>query len=266
MISFLLHCLVFFLYKTQFCIGCCRHLLKYITNKSHVLLENEKGLASPHTIFGIWSGNQRLERIFWEKCLWRTSVLLKLRLCNLQAPILPKTEVTLNLSEEAQESKAKAERFPHGLYKVALFEISENLLQDIFAIPFLRKLQVLNLYVESLYYVKENDYIWIPTAVPMQMLLSMTRCRCQDFQMADIFPFYDYWSRFRLSYVMKALKELAFFLFFTMSVDNITWYVRARRFCSTGDMTNGSPFIQGLLEWLFSELFCSDVSLWNQYK
>lgn len=86
-------------------------------------------------------------------------MLLKLRLCNLKAPILPKTEVTLNLSEEAQESKAKAERFPHGLYKVALFEISENLLQDIFAIPFLRKLQVLNLYVESLYYVKENDYI-----------------------------------------------------------------------------------------------------------
>ena len=265
MISFLLHCLIFFLYKTQFCIGCCQHLLKYITNKSHVLLENEKGLASPHTIFGIWSGSQRLERIFWEKCLWRTSVLLKLRLCNLQAPILPKTEVTLNLSEEAQESKAKAERFPLGFYKVAL-EISENLLQDIFAIPFLRKLQVFNLYVESLYYVKENDYIWIPITVPVQMLLSVTRCRCQDFQMADIFPFYDYWSRFRLSYVMKALKELAFFLFFTMSVDNITWYVRARRFCSTGDMTNGSPFIQGLLEWLFSELFCSDVSLWNQYK
>ena len=85
-------------------------------------------------------------------------MLLKLRLCNLQAPILPKTEVTLNLSEEAQESKAKAERFPLGFYKVAL-EISENLLQDIFAIPFLRKLQVLNLYVQSLYYVKENDYI-----------------------------------------------------------------------------------------------------------
>ena len=28
-------------------------------------------------------------------------------------------------------------------------------------------------------------------------------------------------------------------------------------------MANLSPFIQGSLEWPFSELFSSDVSLWN---
>ena len=32
------------------------------------------------------------------------------------------------------------------------------------------------------------------------------------------------------------------------------------------DFTNLYPFIQSLLEWPFSELFSSDVSLWNQYK
>ena len=31
-------------------------------------------------------------------------------------------------------------------------------------------------------------------------------------------------------------------------------------------MTNLYPFIQGSLEWPFSDLFSSDVSLWNQYK
>ena len=31
-------------------------------------------------------------------------------------------------------------------------------------------------------------------------------------------------------------------------------------------MTNLYPFIQGSLEWPFSELFNADVSLWNQYK
>ena len=31
-------------------------------------------------------------------------------------------------------------------------------------------------------------------------------------------------------------------------------------------MTNLYPFIEGLLEWPLSELFFSDVSLWNQYK
>ena len=34
----------------------------------------------------------------------------------------------------------------------------------------------------------------------------------------------------------------------------------------TGDMTNFYPFIQGSLEWPFSELFTANVSLWNQYK
>ena len=31
-------------------------------------------------------------------------------------------------------------------------------------------------------------------------------------------------------------------------------------------MTNHYSFIRSSLEWLFSELFLSDVSLWNQYK
>ena len=31
-------------------------------------------------------------------------------------------------------------------------------------------------------------------------------------------------------------------------------------------MTNFYPFIQGSLEWPFSELFSISVSLWNQYK
>ena len=39
--------------------------------------------------------------------------------------------------------------------------------------------------------------------------------------------------------------------------------VASRRFYMTVDITNHYPFIQGLLEWQFSELFCSDVSLWN---
>ena len=40
----------------------------------------------------------------------------------------------------------------------------------------------------------------------------------------------------------------------------------ARIFQLTGDMTILYPFIQGSLEWPFSELFSSDISLWNQYK
>ena len=43
-------------------------------------------------------------------------------------------------------------------------------------------------------------------------------------------------------------------------------FVKPRRFYLTGDMTNLSPFIQGWLEWPFSELFSANVSLWNQYK
>ena len=31
-------------------------------------------------------------------------------------------------------------------------------------------------------------------------------------------------------------------------------------------MTNVHPFIQGSLEWPFSELFSANVSLWNQNK
>ena len=39
-----------------------------------------------------------------------------------------------------------------------------------------------------------------------------------------------------------------------------------RTFQLTGDMTILYPFIQGSLWWPFSELFSSDISLWNQYK
>ena len=42
--------------------------------------------------------------------------------------------------------------------------------------------------------------------------------------------------------------------------------LKPRKFYLTGDMTNLCPFIQGSLEWPFSELFSSDVSLWKQYK
>ena len=38
------------------------------------------------------------------------------------------------------------------------------------------------------------------------------------------------------------------------------------RFYLRRDMTNLDLFTQGSLEWPFSELFFSDVSLWNQYK
>ena len=31
-------------------------------------------------------------------------------------------------------------------------------------------------------------------------------------------------------------------------------------------MTNLYPFVQGLLEWQFSELFSANVSLWNEYQ
>ena len=31
-------------------------------------------------------------------------------------------------------------------------------------------------------------------------------------------------------------------------------------------MTDLYPFVQGSMEWPFSELFFTDVSLWNQYK
>ena len=40
----------------------------------------------------------------------------------------------------------------------------------------------------------------------------------------------------------------------------------ARRFYLTRDMTNLCSFIQGSLEWPFSEMFSANVSLWNQYK
>ena len=43
-----------------------------------------------------------------------------------------------------------------------------------------------------------------------------------------------------------------------------TW--ETRRFYLIGDITKLYSFIKGLWEWPFSELFFSDVSLWNQYK
>ena len=51
-----------------------------------------------------------------------------------------------------------------------------------------------------------------------------------------------------------------FYLFICIDINS------SRRFYLTRDMTNLYPFIQGWLEWLFSELFFANVSLWNQYK
>ena len=48
-------------------------------------------------------------------------------------------------------------------------------------------------------------------------------------------------------------------------IAKIKWYIKTRRFYLTGDMTNLYPFIQCSLEWLFGELFSSNVSLWIQY-
>ena len=39
-----------------------------------------------------------------------------------------------------------------------------------------------------------------------------------------------------------------------------------RKFYLKGDVTNLYSFIQGLLEWPFSELLSANVSLWNQCK
>ena len=43
-------------------------------------------------------------------------------------------------------------------------------------------------------------------------------------------------------------------------------YIVPISFYLTGDMTNHYPFIQGLLEWPFRELFSANVSLWSQYS
>ena len=39
-----------------------------------------------------------------------------------------------------------------------------------------------------------------------------------------------------------------------------------RRFYLAGDITNLYPFIQGSLEWPFSEIFSANISLRSQYK
>ena len=54
-------------------------------------------------------------------------------------------------------------------------------------------------------------------------------------------------------HIKEKCVEFFFFLFCSS--------VRTRRFYLTGDMTNLCPFIQGLLEWPFSELFSANVSL-----
>ena len=43
-------------------------------------------------------------------------------------------------------------------------------------------------------------------------------------------------------------------------------FLKARTFYFAGDITNLYPYIQGSLEWAFSELFSANLSLWNQYK
>ena len=51
-------------------------------------------------------------------------------------------------------SNSTAEDFLHVFYKIALFEISEKFLRDIFAMPFLTKLQTSNLRVVTLPKIK----------------------------------------------------------------------------------------------------------------
>ena len=50
---------------------------------------------------------------------------------------------------------------------------------------------------------------------------------------------------------------------YILSLLRLIW---ARRIYLTGDMTDLYSFIQVSLELPFSELFFSNVSLWNQYK
>ena len=68
---------------------------------------------------------------------------------------------------------------------------------------------------------------------------------------------------FLLSFFFLAPLALNF-VFVLKSVSKLRFI--SRRICLIGDMANLYPFIQSLLEWPFSKLFSSDVSLWNQYK
>ena len=52
----------------------------------------------------------------------------------------------------------------------------------------------------------------------------------------------------------------------TSSIFRRPYWIKARAFNLKGDMTNLYPFIQGSLEWPYSELFSANVSLRNQYK
>ena len=75
-------------------------------------------------------------------------------------------------------------------------------------------------------------------------------------------------ERFFLGFVSNCL----LILLFNTNIDtskrssSLCDYVKARRFYSIEDMMNLYPFIQGSLEWPFSELFSANVSSWNQYK
>ena len=54
--------------------------------------------------------------------------------------------------------------------------------------------------------------------------------------------------------------------FWVTNYKNALQQVLSRRFYLTGDKTSLYPFIQGSLEWRFSELFSANLSSWNQYK
>ena len=78
--------------------------------------------------------------------------------------------------------------------------------------------------------------------------------------------------KIKFSWKLIHLIHLAFFSFLLLLFLQLFFYSFFRfikcssRFCLIADMTNLYPFTQVCLEWPFSELFSTNVSLWNQYK
>ena len=77
---------------------------------------------------------------------------------------------------------------------------------------------------------------------------------------------YTFFGNFLLLLFMMKLAFLSFFFNSEMWIGGSQQSVEPRRFYLTGDIRNLYPFIQGLLEWPFSELFCANLWLWNQCK
>ena len=95
-----------------------------------------------------------------------------------------------------------------------------------------------------------------------QLLLERPLCRC--FLHNDQLLLFPVTSVKNVSLGCYRISNFPFFSYLLLL--KISYLLHSRRFYLTGDMTNLYPFIQGSLEWPFSELFSSNVSLWNQYK